>query len=182
MNMKKTFVVLTALAILPLAAPAQDIEADMVGEVVEVTTTIEAIDAENRLITLEDDAGDLVTIYAGPEVKRFDELKVGNQVTFDYYESVLVEVRKPEEGDAPSVTLEAEAVRGEGERPSGAVAEKVTAMVTIKAIDRDVPSVTVLAVDGGTRSFEVDPGHLEGVEVGDEVVVTYTQALMISVK
>jgi hypothetical protein len=55
-------------------------------------------------------------------------------------------------------------------------------MVTIKAIDRDVPSVTVQAVDGGTRTFEVDPGHLEGVEVGDEVVVTYTQALMISVK
>jgi len=28
----------------------------------------------------------------------------------------------------------------------------------------------------------VDPAHLEGVEVGDEVVVTYTQALMISVE
>jgi hypothetical protein len=95
-----------------------------------------------------------------------------------------VPVSWPSPSSALSAWLEEpdEAVRGEGERPSGALAEKVTAMVTIKAIDRDVPSVTVLAVDGGTRTFEVDPVHLEGVEVGDEVVITYTQALMISVK
>lgn len=183
--MKKTFALWAALAVvaaLPLVAFAQDIEADMIGEVVEVTTAIVAIDAENRLITLEDEAGDLVEILAGPEVKRFDELKVGDEVTFTYSESVLVEVRVPEPGDAPSISVEDVAVRGQGERPSGAVAERITAMVTITAIDPDVPSVTVKAVDGGTRTFEVDPAHLEGVEVDDEVVVTYTQALMISVE
>ena len=180
--MKKTLVLLAVLALLPLAAHAQDIEADMVGEAVELTTAIVAIDAENRLVILEDDAGDLVEILAGPEVKRFDELKVGDKVTFTYAESVLVEVRKAEEGDAPSVTIEDAVVRGEGERPSGALAEQVTAMVMIKAIDRGTPSVTVEAADGRTRTFEVDPAHLEGVAVGDEVVVTYTQALMISVE
>ena len=134
--MKRMFVLLAVLAFLPFVVQAQDIEADVVGDVVEVTTVIVAIDAEDRLITLEDEDGDLIPIYAGPEVKRFDELKVGDEVTFTYSESVVVEVREPEEGDTPSATLGAVAVRGEGERPSGAFAERVTAMVTIEAMGK----------------------------------------------
>ena len=42
--------------------------------------------------------GDTQTIYAGPEVKRFDELKVGDTITFRYYESMAYVIRKPGPG------------------------------------------------------------------------------------
>jgi Cu/Ag efflux protein CusF len=55
--------------------------------------------------------------------------------------------------------------------------------VTIKAIDANVPSVTVLTEDGRSASCKVeDKKNLEGVKVGDKVEVTYTEAFAISVK
>jgi Cu/Ag efflux protein CusF len=54
--------------------------------------------------------------------------------------------------------------------------------VTLNAIDTKVPSVTVTTKDGKTMSFKVEnPKNLEGVKVGDQVEITYTQALAISV-
>ena len=65
------------------------------GDMATVTATIEAIDHAGRLVTLKDQAdGHVETIYAGPEVKRFDALKVGDKVTFRYHESVVLQLRK----------------------------------------------------------------------------------------
>jgi Cu/Ag efflux protein CusF len=59
------------------------------GDIVEMTAEIVAIDHDARMITLEDEDGESETIFAGPEVKRFDDLKVGDKVTFRYYESLV---------------------------------------------------------------------------------------------
>jgi Cu/Ag efflux protein CusF len=180
--MKRMFCLIAALALMPVAAPAQD-DDDMAGDVVEVTATIRAIDAADRLVTLQNEDGDQVTVHAGPEVKRFSELKVGDKVTFRYAEAVLADIAKAAPGATPSATVTAVAARGTGARPSGGVARQVTATVKVTAIDTDGPSVTVLTPDGGTNTFDVDdPDNLEGIGVGDLVSITYTQALLISVK
>jgi len=63
------------------------------------------------------------------------------------------------------------------------VARQVSATVKVKAIDTDAPSVTVVMPDGSTETLDVDDADdLEGVEAGDLVSITYTQALMISVE
>ena len=81
---------------------------------VEATATIEAIDHTGRLVTLKGKDGNTETIYAGPEVKRFDELKVGDTVTFRYYESVAVHIRKPGQAAAPASEGATKLVRGTG--------------------------------------------------------------------
>ena len=46
-----------------------------------------------------------------------------------------------------------------------------------------VPSVTVESEDGRILSFKVDDKkNLNGVNVGDKVEITYTSAVMITVK
>ena len=108
-----------------------------------MTAEIVAIDHDTRLITLEDEEGELEEIYAGPKVKRFKELKVGDTLTFRYYESVVSQVRKP--GDsAPAPSGEPTLVRGTGSKPSGTLSQQLTATVTVRAMDGGVPSVTVL--------------------------------------
>jgi hypothetical protein len=152
-----------------------------VGDAVTEAFTIEAIDRSLRIVTLKDKEGNLEDIYCGPEVQRFDALKVGDKVTFRYYESVASAIRRP--GQAPRPTESAGITRTPGDRPGGTVASQVTATVTIQAIDPKVPSVTVKSDKGRVLSFRVqDAKNLEGYKVGDTVEVTYTQALAVSVE
>jgi hypothetical protein len=179
--MRKTLFASAVLVALPLVALAQAPVTKT--EAVEITAKIEAIDKTARLVSLKDEDGETETIYCGPEVKRFDELKVGDTVTFRYYESVAYAIRKPGQPSGLPAQTGPTVTRGQGARPSGTIARQETATVTIKAIDPKVPSVTVLTEDGRTVSFKVeDKKNLKDVKVGDKVEITYTEAVMISVK
>jgi Cu/Ag efflux protein CusF len=149
---------------------------------VSKTFTIEAIDYKSRLITLKDAGGLQESMLVGPEVKRFNELKVGDKVTFRYYESLVYAIRKPGQ-PAPSASSVPTMVPGKGERPGGTLSQQITASVVLTAIDPKVPSVTVRTDEGRTMSFRVeDAKNLAGLKVGDRVDVTYTEALAISVE
>lgn len=177
---KNALVVTAALALLPLAVHAQ--KPTTQTESVEVTATIEAIDHTARSVTLKGPEGNLTTIFAPPEVKRFNELKVGDKVTFKYYESVAYSIRKP--GENASVVKDTAALtRGTGAKPSATIAQQQSGTVTVKAVDPKAPSITVQTSDGRTVSLKVDdPKKLAGVKAGDKVDITYTEAVMISVK
>jgi Cu/Ag efflux protein CusF len=145
-----------------------------------VTATIVAIDATNRVISLKAEDGTVESIVAGPDVQRFNELKVGNKVTFKYYESVVYSIQKP--GATPP-SAEKLAVERTAARPGGKITQTMTAVVTLTAIDLAVPSVTIKTEKGETMHFKVeDKSNLTGVKVGDKIQVTYTQALAISVE
>ena len=153
------------------------------GAAISETFVIDAIDYKARLVTLRDTDGNSETIYCGPEVERFNALKVGDKVTFRYYESVVYQIRKPGSAPSPTAAASGGVVRTPGDRPGGTISEQMTATVTVNAVDPKVPSVTVTAADGRKMSFKVeDPKNLEGVKVGDKVEITYTQALAISVE
>jgi Copper binding periplasmic protein CusF len=179
--MKRTLAVLAVLVVLPLVAWAQKPVTQT--DAVELTAKIEAIDKTSRLVTLKDKEGEVETIYCGPEVKRFDELKVGDTVTFRYFESIAYAIRKPGQPSGLPAQTGPKVNRGEGARPGGTVAQQETATVTVKAVDAKVPSLTVLTEDGRTVSFKVeDKKNLKDVKAGDKVEITYTEAVMISVK
>ena len=182
---KKTLIAIAVLAAVPLAALAQQPAATKppVSKTAstEVTATIVAIDHTDRVVTLKNEDGE-VEIGCGPEIKRFDELKVGDTITFRYQESLLVEIHKPGQAKAPA-SDEPQIARGKGARPSGTVSQTQNATVTIKAIDAKLPAVTVVTAEGHTLSFKVkDAKALAGFKVGDKVDITYTEALMVSVK
>ena len=142
---------------------------------------IDAIDHSARLVTLRGEDGLTETIFCGPEVERFDALKVGDKVTFRYYESVVYQIRKPGTPE-PKPSEGAAMVRAAGDRPGGTISQQVTAVVTVNEVDAKVPSVTVTTSEGRKMSFKVeDPKNLKDVKVNDKVEITYTQALAISV-
>lgn len=177
------FALLCALAV-PVAAPAaaqkKPIEQK---ETTKVSATIVAIDHDTRFITLEGKDGEQETIYAPKEVRRFDELKVGDKVTFNYTESVVYQVRRPGEPTPPSKSDEPAVVRNPTPKPSASVTSQETQTVTVKAIDPKVPSITVQTEDGRTITSKVDKkANIKGVNPGDRIVVTYTEAVLISVE
>ena len=151
------------------------------GMAIEETFTIDAIDHSARIVTLKDKDGNVEDVHCGPEIQRFNQLKVGDKVTFRYYESVVMQIRRP--GTAPESGSSKPTMTRTPGKPGGTVSQQMTATVTVNAIDAKTPSVTVTANDGRKMSFKVENRkYLEGVKVGDKVEVTYTQALAISVK
>ncbi len=152
------------------------------GVMLSTTSVIGAIDSGNRIVTLKNADGTTDIIYCGPEVKRFNELKVGDKVTFRYHESLVYSITKAA-ASAPTTSLP-QIVRNEGgARPGGTISQQMTAIVTLAAIDQKIPSVTVTTADGNKMSFKVEnPKNLEGVKVGDKVQITYTQAFAVTVE
>ena len=136
-------------------------------EEVSAAFTIEAIDHTSRIVTLRNKAGLLEEVYCGPEVQRFDQLKVGDVVTFRYYETVVTALSRPgAAAAAPSTTV----TRTPG-APGGTIARQTTATVTLDAIDPKTPSVTVrtasrrpLDVQGPGRQ---EPRGLQGRRPGE---------------
>ena len=55
--------------------------------------------------------------------------------------------------------------------------------MTVTAIDPSIPAITIKTADGKILSFKVkDPKNIVGVKVGDQVQITYSMSVMISVK
>jgi Cu/Ag efflux protein CusF len=170
-------VTLAAVSAANAQAPAS------VGKTAIVTETavIVAIDSTNRLVTLKAENGNTETIYAGPEVQRFNELKVGDKVTFKFQESVVYAIQQP--GAKPPDPEKVGITRSSGAKPGGTMSQQLTTVVTVQAIDMNIPSITIKTEKGETMSFKVeDKTNLKGVKVGDKVQVSYTRALAISVE
>ena len=152
-------------------------------EMTTATATVLAIDQTKRMITLRDDKTGQEDTYAiGSEVKRFEEIKAGDKVKTSYYESVVLQVRKP--GDPPlPPTTDTAVTRAKSNLPAATVAAQDKMTVTVKAIDAAVPSITVATADGRivTRKIE-DKKNLASVKVGDQIDITYTRALLLSIE
>ena len=146
------------------------------------TATIQAIDSSTRRITLRTKDGEEDTFRVGPDVARFDALKVGDTVSMTFVESLVVQVRKPGSSTPAGTTGDAAITTAPGSRPGGTMAAQVNTTVTVKALNPAVPSITVLTADGRTVTRKIEnKKNLDGVKVGDKLDITYTEALLMDV-
>lgn len=170
--------ILMIVALLTTAYAQEQKTPVSVTEAVTIKATIVAIDKDNRIVTIRGPRGHLVDLKADENIKRFDELKVGDVISATYSESVAVRLRKPGE---PEPDKERVVVRPQS-KPGASVENVQTRTVTVEDIDRAASTVTVRDSDGNIRSYRVrDPKRLEGVNPGDNVDIYYTVALLLKV-
>ena len=145
--------------------------------------TVTDIVKETRDVTLKGANGELITVTAGPEVKRFDEIAVGDVITFDYYTYLQAEFRTPtsEEKAEPFVVLEGEDKAPAGEAPAGAVGAMVKAIVTIEILNRPQMLATVEGPNGNYLTIPMqDAAFMEQLHIGQVVILTYAEAVAVS--
>ncbi len=150
-----------------------------------ITATVEAVDPQNREVTLKGPLGNEVDFKVDSRVKRLDEVKVGDVVRADYYVSVVAELRRPtpEEEKNPIAISEDSARAPKTETPAGVEAQQVKVVTTIEGIDRPTQTVTIKGPQGHYLTARVqDPANLEKVRIGEHIVVTYTEALAVSLQ
>ena len=147
--------------------------------------TITDIAKETREVTLKGANGELVTVTAGPEVKRFDEIAVGDIITFDYYTYLKAEFRKPtaaEEAE-PLVIMEGEDKAPAGEAPAAAIGEMIKAVVTIEVLNRPQMFAVVEGPNGNYLTIPMqDAAFMEQLHIGQVVILTYAEAIAVSLE
>ena len=147
----------------------------------EMTATVQAIDLAKRVVTLKGEKGNVFDLKVGEEAKNLPQVKVGDLVTIKYYESLAFEVTKPGQAVAVGATTGVASAKP-GEKPAGVAAGQVTITATVEAIDAKKNYVTLKDPEGKTKEIKVkDPKNLVNVKVGDQVAITYTEALGIEV-
>jgi hypothetical protein len=152
------------------------------GRVEQVTATVTAVDAPNRLVTLKGKK-ETDTIRVGPEVVNFDQIKVGDVVKVTFSQGVILSLQAPDAKPVePSVTATG-AAAPVGARPAGDVKVGVKGTVTVSKIDLKSRMVTLTGPEG--RSYKVKAGEgiaLEKLKVGDKVLAEYQETVAVAVE
>lgn len=163
----------------PAALPSGNI-----GEqTVTAIATVQSVNLKTRHVTLKDSDGKTLTIVAGPEVRNLAQVKKGDVLRITYRESIAYQVSKAGQAK-PGVAASTDVSRAPlGEKPAGSMTDTVTVRVTIAAIDKAAPTVTLRDPEGKLTVIKVrDPKKLDSVQVGDLVDITYTEALAVAVE
>jgi len=190
--MKELAISITFAIVATLAWPAAAQTATVVGgtapgmagvaKTIKLTATITAIDAATRDVTLKGAQGNELTVTAGPEVKNFANMKVGDQVNLEYLEALTLELKK---GGGLIVQRTAKAgVAGAmpGERPAGAGGRQVTIVADVIDVNAAKQTVTLRGPKNTVELPIADPAQFERIAKGDQVEATFTQAVAVVVE
>lgn len=152
---------------------------------VTVKATVQAIDQRTRQMTLRTEHGDTVTFTVDKRVKRLNEVHVGDVVAANYYISIAGELRAPtaEEEKNPAVVVAGQAKAPQGTEPAAGALRVFRLVTTVQAIDLANQTVTLRGPLGNDVTIRArKPENLKLMRVGDTIVVTYTEALAISLE
>jgi len=150
---------------------------------VEVSAQVVGIDKATRRLTLKGAKGDVVDLVASGEVKRFDQIKVGDSIVARYLESITLELQKTRVEAGDIKVREAAARSKAGEQPAGGAARQVVAIADVVAVDPAKSTITIKGPSGNVTTLNVqNPDQFKVVKVGDQIEVTYTQALALSLE
>jgi hypothetical protein len=191
MKVSKTLVAAAAAAaLLAGVANAQTVQQQVSGgagqgieaaQLVELQATILAIDLHTRAVKLKTKEGKELEVTAGPEVQRLADLRVGDEVMIQFYESLTLALDKTEGGVPASAEVSGESRNDSSELPGGVKVRQTTVLAKVTAVDLALNEVTVLTPSGESVILEVDAEVAQRVKVGDMVNAVYTEALAVAV-
>ncbi|MGI9511070.1 MAG: hypothetical protein ACR2QJ_17160 [Geminicoccaceae bacterium] len=143
------------------------------------------VNRENRQVELETEDGRLLTILAGPEVRNFDQIGVGDSVKAVYTQATVAHLAEPGD-DASGPGAAVAGIRAkEGDKPAVAIGQEVRTIVEILSFDPSTNVVAFVLPDGFVRSVVVRKPEMQAfantLQPGDKVEIAFAEAVGIGV-
>ncbi len=152
----------------PVAAEAM--ETTIEGEVM-------VVNPDTRLMTLKLADGSYQVLHLPPEVKRIDEIKIGDMVSITETTTALIELQTGRDAGAMGAEGSTETERAPGDKPAGSITDTLTLYGKIVGVDKAAGTVTVKGAER-TRVFPVeDKALLDELKVGDGVVARFRNVI-----
>jgi hypothetical protein len=182
---------LAALSLMALAlplmaeteAPAEEANVRAMAVVVEAVVT--DIDLETRQVSLKTPTGQIVTLTAKEDVVKLEDVSVGDRLRATYLSALEGELREPTEEELaePWVVLEDSGKGIVDGVPVAGGARLIRAVCTIEGMNRLLGTVTLLDPNGRAHLIgDVEPEKMEGVTLGQTIVVVYQEALALTLE
>lgn len=153
------------------------VESQVSGEVTVVNT-------ETRMLTIRKDDGVFEVLHAPPEVKRLDEIKIGDKLTLTKSASALIELEQGRDAGAMGTIARTEVQRDTGSTPGGSITDTARIYGQITGVDKGAGTITVKGANR-TETYEVaDKSVLSELNVkeGDGVIVTIRSEISGQIK
>jgi hypothetical protein len=152
------------------------------AHVATVSAKIVAIDKDKRLVTLQGPLGNQFRVVAGREVRNFDQIKVGDELVVTHAEALALELKKGGDGIRERVESQGAARAPVGTRPGMAEVNRVSVLASVVAVNARTQTVTLRGVEHTVDLRVADRNQFKLIKVGDQVQVTYTDAVAISME
>ena len=153
-----------------------------VAQTVKISATVTAIDAAQRKVTVKGPKGNENTLTAGPDVRNFDQIKVGDMVVVRYAQALSLTLKKDGK-ELRSTTENSDAARAKaGEKPAGVAARQVEVTADVIAVNAKTQTVTLRGPKQVVDLKVPDPGQFKLIKVGDQIQAVYTEAVALSVE
>lgn len=148
------------------------------------TATVEVAEPVTRLLKLHTAQGS-TWLRAGPDVRNFSQIKVGDTVTVTYYTAVAAQLTPKGAAPIPQTMALGASRSLPGQRPAASMDTTVVETVTIQSVDKDENTVTFMRQDGTVDTAAVHSSEgrtfIAGLKSGDQVDVALSEAVAISV-
>lgn len=153
------------------------------AELVTIEAVVEAVDLDQRLVTLKGPEGNTRVIEVDEQARNLDQVEVGDRVIIEYFESIALMLDGPGTGAGAEIS-EVVQVGPKGQKPTVKAVDTLDVTAVVEAIDRDARSVTLKGPKGNFLILEVgeDAPNFDKIKVGDEVTARYTEAMAIAVR
>lgn len=189
----RTFLLVLLMAALPAVAQKPDMKGGAVvasepGKAavvaaVELSAQVVSIEKKTRTLSLKGPKGNVQDVVVSNEVKNFNQIKVGDMVVVRYMQSLALELQ-PVKSGAGGISVSEGAGKAEpGKRPAAGAVREIQAIAKVTAIDQNAKTISLTGPRGNTVTIDVqNPEQFKVVKMGDEVLVTYTEAVAVSVE
>jgi hypothetical protein len=167
----------------PMAMPSHEhIHGIASATVITIHGKIVAVDRSKKLVTLEGPGGKQVTVHVYNPY-NLKHAKVGDRFVAKFYEIITIVKQKPDPS-IPAVSVAQGIVTAEPGQPAGsAFGQSIRVVATVDAINHAERTVVIKGPDGAEETVKVNhPFSLKHVKVGDQIVMTLTNVVAVSLK
>lgn len=179
-------VIAGAAVIGTVSAFAQPVAAEADVAVSQVKASVIAVDTETRQVVLKGPEGSIFTVHAGPVIKKFDEIKVGDTIVLTQTDAVVVDIAKPEEGQGIGIQIaQAVGTAPENAPPAGEVIDTIRLTGEIVRLDAKDGEVTLRGPEGRLYTVQATKDEhkakIKDLKIGELVQITFQQSIAVAV-
>ena len=150
---------------------------------VQMTAVVEAINHETREVTLLGPQGNAVTFTVSEEARNLGQVNVRDIVYTEVIQSMQINVYANDGMEPATAEIAALGRTEEGEMPGGVAIDTQIYTATVEEINIEANTFKLKGPDGSVEEYVArNPENLKKASVGDLVVITYTEAMAISVE